>query len=52
MVKYIIFKNGELIDKTNHNDNILWDGDFSKANFDGNIVNFVTNYLNNLNQTT
>jgi len=52
MVKYIIFKNGELIDKTNHNDNILWDGDFSKANFDGNIVNFVTNYLKKIDKST
>ena len=52
MVKYIIFKNGELIDKSNDNDNILWCGAFSKANFDGNIVNFVTNYLKKINKST
>jgi glycosyltransferase involved in cell wall biosynthesis len=52
MVKYIIFKNGELIDKSNHNDDILWCGAFSKATFDGNIVNFVTNYLKKINKST
>lgn len=52
MFKYIIFKNGEIFVKSNNNDNILWDGDFSKACFDGYIVNFVTNYLKKINKST
>jgi hypothetical protein len=51
MSNYIVFKNGEII-KNNMNKNDLWDGDFSKALPFGSIVQFVVNYLKQIDKNT
>jgi len=51
MNNYIIFKNGEII-KNNTNTNVLWWGEFSKAFTSGSIVQFVVNYLKQLDKNT
>jgi glycosyltransferase involved in cell wall biosynthesis len=51
MSKYIVIKNGEII-KSNNGWGVLWCGLFSKASFDGSIVNFIMNYLKQINKST
>ena len=50
--KYIIFKNGEIIDKMADDNDVLWGGAFSTASFNGSIVQFVTEYLKKINKST
>ena len=49
MVNYIVIKNGTIIHSNNGVD-VLWDGFFSRATFDGSIVKFIMNYLKKINK--
>jgi len=52
MSNYIIYKNGEIIDRTIDDNYCLWGGLFSNALFNGSIVKFVVNYLKKINKST
>ena len=51
MGKYLVIKNGEII-KSNNGEGVLWEGFFSIATFNGSIVQFIMNYLKQINKST